>query len=146
MARTRHRNLIRVISACSYLNFKAFILQLATNGSLEKYLHPESDEEDACELKIDKCLKIAIDVAHGVEYLHHDCPTQVVHCDLKPSNVLLDANMTAFVADFGISRLAGPTNLIDSLSTSIFMRGSIGYIAPGKPSFVITVFFFNIFL
>ncbi|GLJ54628.1 hypothetical protein SUGI_1173580 [Cryptomeria japonica] len=130
LARTRHRNLIRVISACSYLNFKALILQFATNGSLEKHLYTESNEEDVCELKIDECLNIAIDVAHGMEYLHHDCPTQVVHCDLKPSNVLLDANMTALVADFGISRLAGPANLIDSLSTSIALRGSIGYIAP----------------
>ncbi|GLJ54653.1 hypothetical protein SUGI_1174240 [Cryptomeria japonica] len=129
LARTRHRNLVRVISAYSDLNFKALILQFATNGSLEKLLYPESNE-DGCEVNIDECLNIAIDVAHGMEYLHHDCPIQVIHCDLKPSNVLLDANMTALVADFGISRLAGPTNLIDSLSTSIAMRGSIGYIAP----------------
>ncbi|XP_059064897.1 putative leucine-rich repeat receptor-like serine/threonine-protein kinase At2g24130 [Cryptomeria japonica] len=65
-----------------------------------------------------------------MEYLHHDCPLQLVHCDLKPSNVVLDANLTAFVTDFGISRLI-TTNSIDSLSTTTFsLKGSIGYIAP----------------
>ncbi|GLJ28635.1 hypothetical protein SUGI_0564290 [Cryptomeria japonica] len=65
-----------------------------------------------------------------MEYLHHDCPLQIVHCDLKSSNVLLDANMTALVTDFGISRLS-TTNSIDSLSTTTFaVKGSIGYIAP----------------
>ncbi|KAH9317458.1 hypothetical protein KI387_019227, partial [Taxus chinensis] len=69
-------------------------------------------------------------VAHGMEYLHYDCPVQVVHCDLKPSNVLLDANMAALVTDFGISRLTSSTNSMDSFSTTFSLRGSIGYIAP----------------
>ncbi|GLJ54671.1 hypothetical protein SUGI_1174510 [Cryptomeria japonica] len=110
--------------------FKGILRDVCYKWELGKLLYPESNEEDGCEVNIDECLNIAIYVAHGMEYLHHDCPIQVIHCDLKPSNVLLDANMTALVADFGISRLAGPTNLIDSLSTSIAMRGFIGYIAP----------------
>ncbi|GLJ28905.1 hypothetical protein SUGI_0570010, partial [Cryptomeria japonica] len=86
--------------------------------------------EDSTPLGLSEYLSNAIDVAHGLEYLHHDCPLQVVHCDLKPSNVLLDANMTALVTDFGISRLTG-TNSGDSLSTTTFaLKGSIGYIAP----------------
>ncbi|GLJ54647.1 hypothetical protein SUGI_1174070 [Cryptomeria japonica] len=60
LARTRHRNLVRVISAYSDLNFKVLILQFATNGSLEKLLYPESNEEDRCEVNIDECLNIAI--------------------------------------------------------------------------------------
>ncbi|XP_059077167.1 putative leucine-rich repeat receptor-like serine/threonine-protein kinase At2g24130 [Cryptomeria japonica] len=106
------------------------VLEFACNGSLENHLHPDRNGEGFCRLGLSEYLSNAIDVAHGLEYLHHDCPLQVVHCDLKPSNVLLDANMTALVTDFGISRLTG-TNSGDSLSTTTFaLKGSIGYIAP----------------
>ncbi|KAH9317460.1 hypothetical protein KI387_019229, partial [Taxus chinensis] len=131
LRRIRHRNLIRVISACSYLNFKGLVLQFASNGSLEKYLYADNiDEEDVCRLGLSECVNIAIDVVHGMEYLHYDCPVQVVHCDLKPANVLLDSNMAALVTDFGISRLNSSTNSMDSLSITYSLRGSIGYIAP----------------
>ncbi|GLJ28877.1 hypothetical protein SUGI_0569150 [Cryptomeria japonica] len=130
LGRIRHRNLIKIISAFFYPGFKGLVLQFASNGSLEKHLHPHRDDEGFCKLGLSVCLNIAIDVGHGMEYLHHDCPLQIVHCDLKPSNVLLDANMTALVTDFGISRLT-TTNSIDSLSTTTFaLKGSIGYIAP----------------
>ncbi|GLJ17619.1 hypothetical protein SUGI_0306770, partial [Cryptomeria japonica] len=129
---TRHRNLIKIISAFSFPGLKGLVLQFGSNGSLEKHLFPDRDDQDICQLGLGlgECLSIAIDVAHGMEYLHHDCPMQLVHCDLKPSNVLLDANMTALVTDFGISRLI-TTNSTDSLSTTTFaLKGSIGYIAP----------------
>ncbi|GLJ28857.1 hypothetical protein SUGI_0568640 [Cryptomeria japonica] len=130
LGRIRHRNLIRIVSAFSYPELKGLVLEFACNGSLVKHLHPDRDVEGFCKLRLSECLSIAIDVAHGMEYLHHDCPLQIVHCDLKPSNVLLDANMTALVTDFGISRLTS-TNSIDSLSTTTFaVKGSIGYIAP----------------
>ncbi|XP_057826088.2 probable LRR receptor-like serine/threonine-protein kinase At3g47570 [Cryptomeria japonica] len=130
LGRIRHRNLIRIISAFSYPDLKGLVLQFACNGSLEKHLHPDRDDEHFCKLGLSECLSIATDVAHGMEYLHHDCPLQIVHCDLKPSNVLLDADMTALVTDFGISRLTS-TNSVDSLSTTTFaLKGSIGYIAP----------------
>ncbi|XP_059071885.1 putative leucine-rich repeat receptor-like serine/threonine-protein kinase At2g24130 [Cryptomeria japonica] len=130
LGRIRHRNLIRIMSAFFYPDLKGLVLEFAYNGSLEKHLHPERDGEGFCKLGLSECLSIAVDVAHGMEYLHHDCPLQIVHCDLKPSNVLLDANMTALVTDFGISRLTS-TNSTDSLSTTTFaLKGSIGYIAP----------------
>ncbi|GLJ33355.1 hypothetical protein SUGI_0671000 [Cryptomeria japonica] len=130
LGRIRHRNLIKIISAFYYPAFKGLVLQFASNGSLEKHLYPHRDDEEFCELGLNECLSIAADVAHGMEYLHHDSPLQIVHCDLKPSNVLLDANLTALVTDFGISRLT-TTNSTDSLSTITFaLKGSIGYIAP----------------
>ena len=69
-------------------------------------------------------------VAHAMEYLHHDSSVQVVHCDLKPSNVLLDANMSSYVTDFGIAKLIGAT-FNDSLTSTLALKGSTGYIAPG---------------
>ncbi|XP_059074556.1 probable LRR receptor-like serine/threonine-protein kinase At3g47570 [Cryptomeria japonica] len=130
LGRIRHRNLIKIISAFFFPGLKGLVLQFASKGSLEKHLYPVRDDEDICKLGLSECLSIAIDVAHGMEYLHHDCPLQLVHYDLKPRNVLLDANMTALVTDFGISRIVA-TNSVDSLSTTTFaLRGSIGYIAP----------------
>ncbi|GLJ28662.1 hypothetical protein SUGI_0564860 [Cryptomeria japonica] len=130
LGRIRHRNLVEIISAFFYPDMKGLVLEFACNGSLEKQLYPDKDNQEFRISRLSECLSIAVDVAHGMEYLHHDCPLQIVHCDLKPSNVLLDANMTALVTDFGISRLT-TTNSVDSLSTTTFaLKGSIGYIAP----------------
>ncbi|GLJ28904.1 hypothetical protein SUGI_0570000 [Cryptomeria japonica] len=130
LGRIRHRNLARIISAFFYPELKGLVLEFACNGSLERHLHLERDDEEFCQFGLRECLRIAVDVAHGMEYLHHDCPLQIVHCDLNSSNVLLDANMTALVTDFGISRLTS-INSVDSLSTTTFaLKGSIGYIAP----------------
>eukprot|EP01018_Ginkgo_biloba_P000771 Gb_36909 [translate_table: standard] len=74
-------------------------------------------------------VKIAIDIAHAIEYLHHHSPIQVVHCDLKPANVLLDENMTAHVGDFGIARITCE-NSMDLHTSTIKVKGSVGSIAP----------------
>eukprot|EP01018_Ginkgo_biloba_P021602 Gb_21460 [translate_table: standard] len=110
LGRVRHRNLVGILSSCSNLQFKALILQFMSIGSLEKCLYGHGDEdnrdEHVCGLSIIDRLNIAIDIAHGMNYLHHDCFSQVVHCDLKPAIVLFDENMTAHITDFGIARLA----------------------------------------
>ncbi|KAF3792180.1 putative leucine-rich repeat receptor-like serine/threonine-protein kinase [Nymphaea thermarum] len=132
LRRTRHRNLIRTITACSRPDFKALVLPLMKNGSLENYLHSSSIGMDLIQV-----LSICNDIAEGMAYLHHHAPAPIVHCDLKPSNVLLNDDMTAHVADFGVSRLIvdggeAITMAPDSLSGSVtgLLVGSIGYIAP----------------
>jgi len=118
----RHRNLVKIISTCSNNDFKAFVLEYMPNGSLQKWLY----SQDCC-LSILQRLNIMIDVASALEYLHDGYSTPIVHCDLKPSNILLDEDMVSHVADFGIVKLLGDG---DSMMRTMTLA-TIGYMAPG---------------
>nr|WAU86964.1 birch protein [Betula platyphylla] len=118
----RHRNLVKIITTCSNMDFKAFVLEYMPNGNLEKWLY----SQDHC-LSFFQRLNIMIDVASALEYLHHGYSTPIVHCDLKPNNILLDEDMVAHVADFGIAKLLGDG---DSLMHTMTLA-TIGYMAPG---------------
>ncbi|XP_020244327.1 LRR receptor-like serine/threonine-protein kinase EFR isoform X2 [Asparagus officinalis] len=118
----RHRNLVRIISACSNLDFKALVIQFMPNGSLERWLY----SHNYC-LSLLQRINIAIDVASALDYLHHHHPEVILHCDLKPSNILLDEEMSGHVSDFGIAKLLSGVSLS---GTSASTAGTIGYIAP----------------
>ncbi|XP_071723390.1 uncharacterized protein [Rutidosis leptorrhynchoides] len=138
----RHRNLVKVITACSGVDyrgndFKAIVYDFMVNGSLEDWLHPpnvRTNEESSVpkSLNLLQRLSIAIDVACAIEYLHHNCETAVVHCDLKPSNVLLDEDMTGHVGDFGLAKLLSDDiqNSFANSSNSFGFRGTVGYAPP----------------
>ncbi|KAL8048935.1 hypothetical protein ABFX02_07G100300 [Erythranthe guttata] len=117
----RHRNLTKVISSCSNEDFKALVLEYMPNGNLDKWLY----SHNYC-LDLIQRLNIMIDVACALEYLHHGYSILIVHCDLKPSNVLLDEEMVAHVSDFGIAKLIGEGESIVHTNT----LATIGYIAP----------------
>ncbi|KAL9240630.1 hypothetical protein vseg_014827 [Gypsophila vaccaria] len=74
-------------------------------------------------------MDIAIDVAHALSYLHHENETPIVHCDLKPSNILLDDDMVAHVGDFGLAKVFAQPGLLNQ-SSSIGVKGTLGYTAP----------------
>ncbi|PIM97713.1 Serine/threonine protein kinase [Handroanthus impetiginosus] len=117
----RHRNLTKVISSCTNSDFRALVLEYMPNGSLEKWLYSHNYFLDILQR-----LNIMIDVACALDYLHNRNPVLVVHCDLKPSNVLLDTELIGHVSDFGISKIldAGES----TAQTKTF--ATIGYIAP----------------
>ncbi|KAL2348765.1 hypothetical protein Fmac_002765 [Flemingia macrophylla] len=102
------------------------------NGSLDKWLHPMTlNAKYSGTLSLDQRLNIVIDVASALHYLHHECEKPIIHCDLKPSNVLLDDDMIAHVSDFGIARLISTIDGSTSKQTStIGVKGTIGYAPP----------------
>uniref|UniRef100_J3MDT5 Receptor kinase-like protein Xa21 n=1 Tax=Oryza brachyantha TaxID=4533 RepID=J3MDT5_ORYBR len=140
----RHRNLVKLVTMCASMDFsgnefRALVYELMSNGSVEDLIHNGRQGENVPRVNADMILSIAIDVATALDYLHNDCGEQIVHCDIKPSNVLLDTDMTAKVGDFGLARLLSPTPAGQDVSSTHGLKGSIGYIPPeygygSKPS------------
>ncbi|KAF8017589.1 hypothetical protein BT93_H2696 [Corymbia citriodora subsp. variegata] len=138
LRRIRHRNLVKVLTACSGFDFngndfKALVYEFMSNGSLDEWLHPsESQYTKKSKLSLLERVNIATDVACALDYLHHHCDTPMVHCDLKPSNVLLDDEKIGHVGDFGLARFLPEEmhKLLTNQSSSIGVKGSFGYVAP----------------
>ncbi|GLT30530.1 hypothetical protein SLA2020_053240 [Shorea laevis] len=136
----RHRNLVRIITSCSSVDFqgydfKALVYELMPNGSLDNWLHASAQETNNGQSSVQSLsllqrISIAIDVASALDYLHYHCGKPIVHCDLKPSNVLLDNDMTAHVGDFGLAKFISSESKMSNQSSSVGVRGTIGYAAP----------------
>ncbi|CAL4892338.1 unnamed protein product [Urochloa decumbens] len=130
----RHRNLAKVITACSTYDplgneFKALVLEYMANGTLDDHLHSHRYGY----LSLSARISIAVDIASVLEYLHIWSVPPLVHCDLKPRNILFDDCNTAHVGDFGLARFLHGFCSSDGHpnSTSLIgARGSLGYIAP----------------
>uniref|UniRef100_A0A7N2MFA0 Protein kinase domain-containing protein n=1 Tax=Quercus lobata TaxID=97700 RepID=A0A7N2MFA0_QUELO len=101
----RHRNLVKILTCCSSMDyggnqFKALVFEFMTNGSLDIWLHPEIDGEDQMrDLSLLQRLNVAIDVASALNYLHNHFVPPIIHCDLKPSIILLDNDMFAHIVE-----------------------------------------------
>ncbi|KAL6843019.1 hypothetical protein ACP4OV_027332 [Aristida adscensionis] len=133
----RHRNLVKLATACASIDargndFKAIVYDLMPNGSLEGWLHRgANDQTEQRYLDLTERVAILLDVAYALDYLHCDGPAPVIHCDLKSSNVLLDADMVAHVGDFGLAKIiVEGSSIVPQSASSLGLRGTIGYAAP----------------
>ncbi|KAI3672939.1 hypothetical protein L6452_39043 [Arctium lappa] len=121
IGKINHRNLIETYGYCAEGNHRILVYEYMRNGSLANNL-------SANQLDWRKRFDIAIGVAKGLAYLHEECLEWVLHCDVKPHNILLDADYNPKVADFGLSKLFNRGAIENSIFSKI--RGTRGYMAP----------------
>lgn len=129
IASVHHVNLVRMFGYCNAPTAPRYLVyEYIPNGSLDCWIFPlrENHTRKGGCLPWNLRQKVAIDVARGLSYLHHDCRRRVLHLDVKPENILLDENYKALVADFGLSTLVGK----DVSQVMTTMRGTRGYLAP----------------
>lgn len=124
LGKIRHKNIVKLWCCCTTKDCKLLVYEYMPNGSLGDLLHSSKSGLLDWPMRF----KIAIDVAEGLSYLHHDSVPPIVHRDVKSNNILLDVNYGARVADFGVAKVVG-ANEKGTASMSI-IAGSCGYIAP----------------
>jgi hypothetical protein len=118
----QHINIVRLLGFCAEDSGRFLVYEYMANGSLSNHLFSKSSSKLIWELRH----SIALGIARGLTYLHEGCKDCIVHCDLKPDNVLLDAEFCPKIADFGMAKLLGR----DFSRVLTTMRGTIGYLAP----------------
>lgn len=124
LSQAQHKNLVSLRGYCRYGNDRLLIYSYMENNSLDYWLHERSD--GGYMLKWESRLKIAQGSARGLAYLHKDCEPNIIHRDVKSSNILLNENFEAHLADFGLARLIQP---YDTHVTTDLV-GTLGYIPP----------------
>ena len=118
---THHKNLVRLLGFCIEKDHRFLVLELMPNGALSHFLFKEGERPSW-----NQRAEMALGIARGLRYLHEECETQIIHCDIKPQNVLLDVNYTPKISDFVLSKLLNR----DQTRTDTNIRGTMGYIAP----------------
>ncbi|XP_042473691.1 leucine-rich repeat receptor-like serine/threonine-protein kinase BAM3 [Zingiber officinale] len=123
LGKIRHRNIVRLLAFCSNKDCNLLVYEYMPNGNLGELLHGKRAGYLNWQLR----LRIAVESAKGMCYLHHDCRPPILHRDIKCNNILLDANFEAHVADFGLAKYLRDTGTSECMSA---IAGSYGYIAP----------------
>ncbi|XP_076933604.1 calcium/calmodulin-regulated receptor-like kinase 2 [Bidens hawaiensis] len=120
LGRLHHRNLVNLVGYCVDKGQRMLIYEYMSNGSLASFLYNEEKRA----LNWQERLQIALDISHGIEYLHDGAVPPVIHRDLKSANILLDHLIRAKVADFGLSK----EEVFDGRNSGL--KGTYGYIDP----------------
>ncbi|KAK7311897.1 hypothetical protein RJT34_10355 [Clitoria ternatea] len=122
LSKIQHPNIISLLGCSSDGDTRFIVYELMHNGSLETQLHGPSH---GSALTWHMRMKIALDTARGLEYLHEHCHPAVIHRDMKSSNILLDSNFNAKLSDFGLAITDGSQS-----KKNIKLSGTLGYLAP----------------
>lgn len=121
IGRTHHKNLVRLLGYCTEGSKRLLVYEYMSNRSLADILFKSKTRPPW-----DERVRIALDVARGILYLHEECEAPIIHCDIKPQNILMDDFWTAKISDFGLAKLLMP----DQTRTFTGVRGTRGYLAP----------------
>ncbi|RZC68049.1 hypothetical protein C5167_031303 [Papaver somniferum] len=120
IGQTHHKNLVRLLGFCDEGQHRLLVYEFMSNGSLADLLFGITKPD------WNRRVQFAFGISRGLMYLHEECSTQIIHCDIKPQNILLDDSFTARISDFGLAKL-----LITSQTRgSTGIRGTRGYVAP----------------
>ncbi|XP_038997429.1 G-type lectin S-receptor-like serine/threonine-protein kinase LECRK1 [Hibiscus syriacus] len=125
IGRTNHRNLVRLLGFCVEDSKKLLVYEYLSNGSLADFLFNMNGRPVWKERT-----RIALDMAKGILYLHEECEACIIHCNLKPHNILLDDSLTAKISDFGFAKLLRPNHARSTTGTN----GTEWYSAPERQS------------
>ncbi|KAK1426306.1 hypothetical protein QVD17_14977 [Tagetes erecta] len=120
IARTHHKNLVQLLGYCDEGEQRLLVYEYMSSGTLARFLF--KDGKPSWKQRIN----IALGIAKGLSYLHEECMTQVIHCDIKPQNILLDDHYNAKISDFGLAKLLK----MNESRTNTGIRGTKGYVAP----------------
>ncbi|XP_058096102.1 G-type lectin S-receptor-like serine/threonine-protein kinase At5g24080 [Magnolia sinica] len=120
-----HMNLVRLCGFCSMGSHRLLVYEFMSNGSLDKWIFPSQNNRDRL-LDWKTRFQIAIGTAQGIAYFHEQCRNRIIHCDIKPENILLDENFCPKVSDFGLAKLMGR----EHSQVVTMIRGTRGYLAP----------------
>lgn len=145
LARVQHKNLLSLRGFCDEGQERLIVYDYMPNLSLLSHIHGQHSAE--CLLDWNRRMEIAVGSAEGIAYLHHHATPHIIHRDIKASNVLLDSNFQAQVADFGFAKLI--PDGVTHVTTRV--KGTLGYLAPeyamlGKASESVDVYSFGILL
>ncbi|KAL9275454.1 Leucine-rich repeat receptor-like serine/threonine-protein kinase BAM1-like protein [Drosera capensis] len=125
----RHRNIVKLLAFCTNGTMQLLIYEYMSNGNLSEVLHNRKATKcGTVVLGWELRKKVATEAAKGVCYLHHDCDPMIVHRDVKAGNILLNEAMEAHVADFGLAKFFGHSDMSTEYMSAV--AGSYGYIAP----------------
>ncbi|KAM3760159.1 hypothetical protein ACB098_01G173000 [Castanea mollissima] len=128
----RHSNIVKLLCCMSNENSKLLVYEYSKNHSLDQWLHRKSRASSTSSsvqnvvLDWPKRLQIAVGAAQGLYHMHNSCSPPIVHRDVKSSNILLDSEFNAKIADFGLAKMFKQ----GELATMSVVAGSFGYIAP----------------
>ncbi|GAB4845943.1 Probable L-type lectin-domain containing receptor kinase S.7 [Ancistrocladus abbreviatus] len=120
----RHKNLVQLQGWCVEKGELLLVYEFMPNGSLDKVLYPESQTGNS--LPWPCRYNIAVGLASVLTYMHQECEQQIIHRDIKTSNIMLDGNFNARLGDFGLARLMDH----DKSPVSTLTAGTMGYLAP----------------